>query len=363
MNDHVLASSRDTVTWGRLPARSFTPVVEVSSGDRISIDTLSHEGLLEDQGRDPAAFFSAFGVAADGVLPDAVAIARDGDHDALVDGPHIVTGPIAVTGAQPGDVVEVEFLALDRRVDYGIVSNRHGLGALPGELPEAGEDGAVPEAVFRFATAHGATGPDDRAVRRDGALPPRPLPRPGRGRRRRRGPTELGAAGEPRREPRHPPPRGRRRRLFLPVQVDGAGFYVGDPHFAQGDGEVALTAFEAPLRATLRITLHREAAAGVDGSARRGCRALDRPRSPRGPGRSGADRHPPRPALLAPLGFDRATALAYLGAAADLHVSQVVDRVKGSTSGSTGPIWPMTGHFPPDDSIESISSRIPCQIR
>ena len=41
--------------------------------------------------------------------------------------------------------------------------------------------------------------------------------------------------------------------LYLPVQVAGALAYVGDPHFAQGDGEVALTALEASLRATLRF--------------------------------------------------------------------------------------------------------------
>ena len=43
--------------------------------------------------------------------------------------------------------------------------------------------------------------------------------------------------------------------LFLPVQVPDALFYVGDPHFAQGDGEVALTALEAPLRATVTLDL------------------------------------------------------------------------------------------------------------
>ena len=41
--------------------------------------------------------------------------------------------------------------------------------------------------------------------------------------------------------------------LYLPVQVPGALAYVGDPHFAQGDGEVALTALEASLRATIRF--------------------------------------------------------------------------------------------------------------
>ncbi|WP_195545954.1 acetamidase/formamidase family protein [Bifidobacterium adolescentis] len=41
--------------------------------------------------------------------------------------------------------------------------------------------------------------------------------------------------------------------LFLPVQIEGAGLYIDDPHFAQDDGEVSLTALEASLRATLRV--------------------------------------------------------------------------------------------------------------
>lgn len=43
--------------------------------------------------------------------------------------------------------------------------------------------------------------------------------------------------------------------LYLPVEVPGAGFYTGDPHFVQGDGEVALTALEASLRGTVRLTV------------------------------------------------------------------------------------------------------------
>ena len=43
--------------------------------------------------------------------------------------------------------------------------------------------------------------------------------------------------------------------LYLPVEVAGANFYTGDPHFVQGDGEVALTALEGSLRGTVRLTL------------------------------------------------------------------------------------------------------------
>lgn len=70
------------------------------------------------------------------MLKEAVALTQsDRAHDFAKDGPHVVTGPIAVEGAQPGDVLKVEILAVEPRVPYGVISNRHGKGALPGELP------------------------------------------------------------------------------------------------------------------------------------------------------------------------------------------------------------------------------------
>jgi acetamidase/formamidase len=328
VSDHLLGSTVSTVTWGHLPARGFTPVAEVASGEQITIDTLSHEGLLEDQGRDPIAFFGGFGVSADDVLPDAVALAREGDHEPARDGPHVITGPIAVAGAALGDVLEVEFLALDRRVDYGIVSNRHGRGALPGELPEAAEDGVVPAVVSRFATAAGSIG---EIVAPSGATARFPLA-PFLG--------VVGVAVDQDGQPSSVPPGdhggnldirhlGVATRLFLPVQLEGAGLYVGDPHFSQGDGEVALTAFEASLRATLRVTLHRGAAAGWTGPLGADAEHWIVPGLHEDLNEAVRIATRRALALLAPLGFDPATALAYLSAAADLHVSQVVDGVKG----------------------------------
>ena len=43
--------------------------------------------------------------------------------------------------------------------------------------------------------------------------------------------------------------------FYLPVNADGALFYVGDPHMAMGDGEVALTAMEGSMRGTFRLTV------------------------------------------------------------------------------------------------------------
>lgn len=132
-----LPSTPDNVLWGRLPCAADAPVLTVDPGTEVTVDTLSHEGLLEDQGRDPRGFFGAHGLI--DVLTDAVALAAsDHPHDPVVDGPHVVTGPIAVRGARPGDVLAITVLEALPRVPYGVISNRHGRGALPGEMPEGG---------------------------------------------------------------------------------------------------------------------------------------------------------------------------------------------------------------------------------
>ena len=113
---HYLPSTPSTVLWGWLPTEQTPSVLTIRSGDTVTIDTVSHEGILEDQGRDPLAYFEQFGVAPASVLRDAVEIAANfASRDANGDGPHVVTGPIAVAGAKPGDVLKVEFLELTPR--------------------------------------------------------------------------------------------------------------------------------------------------------------------------------------------------------------------------------------------------------
>jgi acetamidase/formamidase len=336
--DVMLTSAPDLISWGVLPDRTSRPVLTISSGQTVCIDTVSHEGLLADQGRDPVAFFGGAGIARSEVLADVIDIATGALlHDPTQAGPHIVTGPIAVRGARPGDVLEVEVLQLLQRAPYGVISNRHGFGALPGELPvrPAGWVAGQPVApVSLVAHTDGDTGllpvGDGRTIR----FPLNPF---------------LGLMGvaPDRAGPVHSVPPGRHggnidvnligvgARLFLPVQVDQALFYVGDPHFAQGDGEVALTAFEAPLRATVRLTVH------SDDRARSLAAALTAPWARTDDlhvimgldeDLNDAMRDATRNAL-AFLGqtceLPAPVALAYLSAAADFEVSQVVDRVKG----------------------------------
>lgn len=327
----------DTVRFGRLPGASAEPVAVVEDGGTVVIDTVSHEGMLPDQGSDPVGFFAAYGIPASAVPADAVALAAAGlAHDPAVDGPHFVTGPVAVRGARPGDVVRVETLALERRCGFGIVSNRHGRGVLSGELPRAGEDGTVPAVVSRLATVE----PDGRWGRLHGPggtsirFPLRCF----------LGLVGVAPAEDGERSSRPPGPFGGNldvrhlgigSSLLLPVLADGALVYAGDPHFAQGNGEVALTAFEAPLRATLRLSLERGREARALASAMaHPWGETDEHLVAIGLGEDldEALRAAVRHALALvrqATGLDESTALAYLSAAADFEVSQAVNGVRG----------------------------------
>ena len=74
---HYLPVSGGTALWGRLPCERDVPVLTIDPGDEVTIDTVSHEGILEDQGRDPLAFFAGHGVfGSEQVLGDAVDLAK-----------------------------------------------------------------------------------------------------------------------------------------------------------------------------------------------------------------------------------------------------------------------------------------------
>ncbi|MFT5643695.1 MAG: acetamidase/formamidase [Janthinobacterium sp.] len=343
-------STLETIKWGYLPNANDKPVLSVPSGATIVFDTLSHEGLLEDQGRDPAKYFAGKGVPANMILKDAIAITQsDIAHDFLKDGPHIVTGPIAIEGAKPGDVLKVEVLAIVPRVPYGVISSRHGKGALPGEFPETAksEDDASAmqpekfhnvsvftpirkarnghweglmqnkkgtEVVFPASPFMGVMGVASASSGPVHSVPP--------------GPhggnidiNELGVGST----------------VYLPVFVDGANFYTGDPHMAQGDGEVALTALEHSLRPTFRITLLKKGDKRIPSASGSLLKPFGETKDfwiPIGldPDLNLAMKDAVRESirfLTEVLGMERATAYAYLSAATDYQVSQVVDKTKG----------------------------------
>ena len=132
-----IPSTVSTIRWGSLPNSNSLPIINVPSGSIVIFDTVSHEGILEDQGRNPVDYFAGHGISSQGVLDDARTIASSNiEHDFVSDGPHIVTGPVAIDGAEAGDILKIEVISLLPRVPYGVISNRHGKGSLPGEFPE-----------------------------------------------------------------------------------------------------------------------------------------------------------------------------------------------------------------------------------
>ncbi|MFC5825012.1 acetamidase/formamidase family protein [Nonomuraea insulae] len=367
---HYLPSTPEQVRWGYVPSLASEPVLRMRSGETVTIDTVSHEGILEDQGRDPVAYFQEHGVSRADVLQDAVAIARDYSRTTRnfdVDGPHVVTGPIHVDGARPGDVLKVEMLSLMPRVPYGVVSSRHGKGALARTSSGGAPDGITLDEVMPPVGTDGR--PTGHPTRYGNVSVFTPVRR-GRGVLKRGRSKEVtfplnpfmgimgvafaGASGLT--DPALnsiPPTRGGGNidinllgvgaTFYLPVFAEGALFYTGDPHHAMGGGEVALTAMEGSLRATFRLTV---------------CRPGDAPsvafRYPFGEtdeawlpiGLSDPDGSQNgqvndldvamRRAVVNALdflehdqGMDRAVAYAYLSAATNFEVSQVVDRTTG----------------------------------
>lgn len=332
--DHYLRATPDTVLWGRLPCAADAAVLTVADGDTVTIDTVSHEGILEDQGKDPRAFFGSHGVDPAHVLDDAVTIAAALSRDPDRDGPHIVTGPIFVSDAAPGDLLKITVETLEPRVPYGVISNRHGRGALAGELPRTPDTVCVFTPVVHRGGGLVGVIPVTDGGERVIEFPLTPF----------LGTMGVAVAGDER--PHSVPPGSHGGNidiklltegaaLYLPVQVPGALAYVGDPHFAQGDGEVALTALEASLRATLRFDVVPRAKALAEfGEVLGPLVRTDEYLVPTGldPDLNEAMRACVRAAIAliaARWGLEEHLAYAYLSAATDFDISQVVDIVCG----------------------------------
>ena len=225
---HVLNPSPATVHWGhfdaKIPAR-----IEVDSGDTVVVDTVSGWGEVMD-----TALFR----------PDHLEIVTK--MKPLL-GPHILTGPIAVRGAMPGDVLEVRIKAIELTVDWGWNIIRPLRGTLPEDFPNF-ERRTLP--LDRKAmTTRLPWGPTVPLQPFFGILAT--APRPEYGMISSIEPREFGGnvdckeyvAGTS---------------LFLPVFVPGANFSAGDGHAVQGDGEVCLTALETCLKGTFELVLRKD---------------------------------------------------------------------------------------------------------
>jgi len=254
---HRLRATPRAVHWGYFSC-SLAPALKVLSGDLIEIEAITHHA-----GDDPDLMFDA----------TVEALFRGIDPEDRRPGPHIMTGPIHVEGARPGDMLEVRYLRMTPRCRYGsnLAAN---WGYLYEELGrkdrvtiyrlDEGTNTAEGLYAYDFPGSYRVPGTITRcpASHRQPALPGvRIGVRPHLG-------TAAVAPDVPGRISTVPPGRhggnidnwriGAGATMYYPVQVDGALFSVGDPHISQGDGEISGTAIESSLDVLLQVVVRRD---------------------------------------------------------------------------------------------------------
>ncbi len=230
-----LAPSPKTVTWGYFDP-STPPVLRVHSGDTVEVETLPAGG---------SAALEAAGLPRDQMQPALLEVEREIKDRGEV--PHILTGPIWIEGAEPGDTLEVKILSIEPAVPYAWNSFVPGKGFLPDDFPYAHFkltrlDLARKVALF----SDGIEIPLRPFFGVMGVAPPAAVGRVGSG------PPWIHAGNMDNKD------LVAGTTLYMPVHVSGALFSVGDGHVGQGDGEVCLTAMETALRGTLQFSVRKD---------------------------------------------------------------------------------------------------------
>ena len=179
---------------------------------------------------------------------------KPGDTLAMVKGDNPLTGPFYIENAEPGDALEVKFLAIEVDGDQGVGATAPGFGALnPTDYTRMLNE-PLPERIWYYPIDHDTNTATFRAHDSNFSvnIPLHPFfgcigVAPGNGEARSSiVPAEFGGNMDA-------PEASVGNTLYLPVNVAGALLYVGDGHAAMGDGEVAGTAIEVPLRARMQV--------------------------------------------------------------------------------------------------------------
>lgn len=214
--EHVVERGKVHYKWDR----SLPPVVEVEPGDVVHFETNE---------------------VSDGQVTPGCPAARLAEID--FNRLYPLAGPVCVRGAEPGDALVVEMLEL-RPLEWGWTGILPGLGLLADDFTEP--------YIRHFDLSNGRYA----ELRPDIRIPLQPFC------------GTMGVAiDEPGRHDVLPPTKGAGNidtrhlnvgsKLYLPVFVPGAMFSAGDCHAAQGDGEVCVTGIECPMAFTLRFDLEK----------------------------------------------------------------------------------------------------------
>ncbi len=232
-NDYTLPATPSTVAWGYYSSSS-KPALTVHTGDTVRMQTLSTCGSPER-------------LESLGLRPEQIPAYTEPIYKEVTDkgpGGHILTGPVAIAEAEPGDVLEVQILKVEMDVDWACNSFGLGRGFLPMEYPYSRTKIIPLDRERRIG--HFAPGIE---------IPLRPFfgsmgVAPGNGRIDSAPPfahagnldnKELVAGTT----------------LYIPVAAKGALFEAGDGHAGQGNGEVDITAMETYLTGTFRFVVHK----------------------------------------------------------------------------------------------------------
>lgn len=284
----TVRSTPENLVWGGFPI-DRPPTATVKPGEVVRIETLTHAGATSTA-LDPAAYLGAFGIRRDEILPDAFRFWDTLSTRARYGGGHVLTGPVYIEGAEPGDTLEVQILDVRTRVPYGInnTSPTSGVfgtgypgfreGDLPLDIPAPPE--GTPGNLFPDVRQHLYRTPRIRGreyaiVADDIRIPTAPFmgimataprtgvfvgptptsPPPPLGVQTSTAPGEYGGNLDTK-------DLGGGATLFLPVFQRGAQFFTGDGHSLQADGEVSGTAIEQSLTGTFRFVLHKRTTPG-----------------------------------------------------------------------------------------------------
>jgi len=231
---HRLEATPKTVAYGYYWSQA-EPALRIASGDIIDVDTL----LTNTPAR-----LAQSKVPDDQIQASLKSIVAEVTGDRRGPGGHILTGPVYVEGAAPGDALQVDILSIDLAIDYGY-------NGCAGYLRE-NCDRAVGQRIIpldaKTMTAQFAPGIVIPLHPFFGSMGVAPAPELGRvsstppGKHAGNLDNKDLVAGTT---------------LFIPVFAPGALFEIGDGHAAQGDGEVDQTAIETSLRGRLRLTVRK----------------------------------------------------------------------------------------------------------
>jgi len=229
-----LQATPATVAYGYYWSEA-KPALRVASGDIIDVDTLLTNTPMG---------LARAGVPDNKIQDSLKSIVSEVTGERRGPGGHILTGPVYIEGAEPGDTLEVKILSIDFAIDYGY-------NGCSGFLPENCEPG-VPAKII----------PLDKKTMTATVFPGIVVPlRPFLGSMGVAPAAELGRVSS------NPPGRYAGNldnkelivgsTLYIPVFVPGALFEIGDGHAAQGDGEVDQTAIETSLRSRIQLTVRK----------------------------------------------------------------------------------------------------------